>query len=165
MGILEIKKYPEKVLRKKCRRVNKITARERDLFEKMLFTMRYLSGVGLAAPQAGIAEKLIVAEFECQVITLANPEIVKTNGMDIMTEGCLSFSEKVLIPVKRPLEAIVKGLDENNQLVEIKAKGIMARILQHEVDHLSGRLIIDYLPFWAKLSFKINSTRQPWIKI
>jgi len=159
MEILKIKKYPEKILRKKCKPVRKVTARERDLFEKMLFAMRYFKGVGLAAPQAGILEKLIVTEFEGYVIKLANPEIVKAHGNDIMVEGCLSFSEKVLVPVKRPLETIVKGLDENNQLVEIKTKGIMARILQHEIDHLSGKLIIDYLPFRAKIKFKIHPVK------
>jgi peptide deformylase len=159
MGILEIKKYPERVLRKKCRPVSKITIREKDIFDKMLFTMSYFKGVGLAAPQAGILEKLIVAEFDDNVIKLANPQIVKTNGGDVMVEGCLSFSEKVLVPVKRPLEAIVKGLDENNRLIEIKAKGLMARILQHEIDHLSGKLIIDYLPFWSKIKFKIHPVR------
>lgn len=165
MGILEIKKYPEKILRKKCKQINRIATREKDIFEKMLFMMRYFQGVGLAAPQAGISEKLIVAEFGGQVIKLANPQIVKTKGTDIMAEGCLSFSDKVLISVKRPQEAIVKGLDENNCPVEIKAKGIMARILQHEIDHLSGKLIIDYLPFWAKLTFKMNPTRPIGIKI
>ncbi|MFA5270868.1 MAG: peptide deformylase [Candidatus Omnitrophota bacterium] len=156
MSILEIKKYPEKVLRKKCKPVSQITKRESYIFKEMLFTMRHFSGIGLAAPQVGILEKLIVVEFEGITIKLANPEILKIKGADIMEEGCLSFPDKMVVAVKRPSEAITKGLNENGQLVEIKAKGILARALQHEIDHLCGKLIIDYLSFRKKLKFKLK---------
>jgi len=159
MSALEIVKYPEKVLRKKCKPVSKITKKEQDFFDQMLFTMRYFQGIGLAAPQIGIPEKLIVVEFEGSIIKLANPEVIQVDGADIMIEGCLSFPDEVAVSVKRPTEAIMRGLDENNRPIEIKAKGILARVLQHEIDHLSGKLIIDYLPFWEKLKFKLKAGR------
>ena len=155
MEPLEIKKYPQKILRKRCAPLERITEREKTLFEQMLFAMRFFSGIGLAAPQVGIPEKLIVAEVEGEVVKLANPEIVGTKGADNMKEGCLSVPG-LGVDVARPYEAIVKGLNADGQAVEIKAQGLLARVLQHEIDHLCGKLIIDYLPFWKKLKFKLK---------
>jgi len=155
MKPLEIKKYPQKILRKRCEPLEQITDREKMLFEQMLFTMRLFSGIGLAAPQVGILKKLIVAEVEDEVVKLANPEIIGIKGADNLYEGCLSVPG-LGVDVERPYEAIVKGLSANGQIVEIKAKGLLARVLQHEIDHLGGKLIIDYLPFWKKLRFIIK---------
>ena len=155
MEPLEIKKYPQKILRKRCEPLEQITEREKLLFEQMLFTMRLFSGIGLAAPQVGILEKLIVAEVEGEVVKLANPEIIGIKGADNLHEGCLSVPG-LGVDVKRPYEAIVKGFNANGQIVEIKAKGLLARVLQHEIDHLCGKLIIDYLPFWEKIRFRIK---------
>ena len=88
MEPLEIKKYPEKILRKKCQPLSQVSEREKGLFEQMLFTMRYFAGIGLAAPQIGILEKMIIAEIGGKVIKLANPEILKAKGVDNMKEGC-----------------------------------------------------------------------------
>jgi len=155
MEPLEIKKYPQKILRKRCGPLAQITEREKILFEQMLFTMRFFSGIGLAAPQVGILEKIIVAEVEGKIIKLANPEIIGIKGADNMKEGCLSMPG-LGMDVERPYEAIVKGVNVNGQIVEIEAKGLLARVLQHEIDHLCGKLIIDYLPFWKKLRFRIK---------
>ena len=155
MEPLEIKKYPQKILRKRCEPLEQITEREKMLFEQMLFTMRLFSGIGLAAPQVGIPEKVIVAEVEGEVVKLANPEIIGIKGTDNLKEGCLSVPG-LGVDVERPCEAIVKGFNANGQIVEIKAKGLLARVLQHEIDHLFGKLIIDYLPFWKKLRFIIK---------
>ncbi len=158
MRPLEIKKYPEKVLRRRCEPVNPIAEKEKILFEQMLFTMRYFSGIGLAAPQIGILERLIVAEVEGEIIKLANPEILKVKGVDNMKEGCLSVPD-IGIDIERHYEAVVKGLNGNGRIVEIKAKGLLARVLQHEIDHLNGKLIIDYLPLREKLKFKMKVGR------
>jgi len=155
MECLEIKKYPQKILRKTCASLGRITEKEKTLFEQMLFTMRFFSGIGLAAPQVGILEKIIVAEVEGKIIKLANPEIIGIKGADNMKEGCLSMPG-LGMDVERPYEAIVKGVNVNGQIVEIEAKGLLARVLQHEIDHLCGKLIIDYLPFWKKLRFRIK---------
>ena len=155
MEYLEIRKYPQKILRKTCVSLERITEKEKTLFEQMFFTMRFFSGIGLAAPQVGISKKLIVAEVEGEIIKLANPEIIGIKGADNMKEGCLSMPG-LGMDVERPYEAIVKGVNVNGQIVEIEAKGLLARVLQHEIDHLCGKLIIDYLPFWKKLRFRIK---------
>ena len=146
MDPLKIKKYPNKILRKKCAEIKKVGDEEANLFEKMLFTMRHFAGIGLAAPQIGIAKNLIVADTGEGAIKLANPVLLKVKGLDGLEEGCLSIPG-VIVNIERPYEIIVSGLNENNQVIEIKAKGLLARVLQHEIDHLKGRLIIDYGKF------------------
>ena len=150
MEILEIKKYPDAVLRKKCEAVKAVTAQEKRLFEDMLFTMHTFKGVGLAAPQVGLAKRLIVADVGGRMIKLANPEIISSSGSDKMVEGCLSIPERT-VEIKRFYEVTVRGLNEKGERVEIEAKGLLARVLQHEIDHLRGKLIIDYLSPWKKL--------------
>lgn len=155
MAPLNIKKYPDKVLRKNCSNVEEITDKEKELFEKMLFTMRHFCGIGLAAPQIGISKKLIVAEVENITIKLANPEIVDVRGSDNITEGCLSVPD-ITVDIKRPTDIIVKGLNEKGQTVEIKTKGLLARVIQHEVDHLKGKLIVDYMNILKRLKSKFK---------
>jgi peptide deformylase len=144
MKPLIIKKYPDKILRRGCVNVAKITDKERRLFLQMLFTMRHFEGIGLAAPQIGISRKMIVADIGEGPVQLANPEILKTKGEDSLKEKCLSVPG-VAVNVERPYQVIVSGLNEQNQRVEVMARGLMARVLQHEIDHLEGKLIIDYL--------------------
>ncbi len=158
MEPLAIKKYPDKILRKNCIELEEITDKEKELFEKMLFTMKHFCGIGLAAPQIGISKKLIVAEVDEYAVKLANPEIVKIKGTDNMKEGCLSIPD-MGVDIERSYEAVVKGLNENGQIVEIKAKGLLARVLQHEIDHLYGKLIVDYLPLREKLKFQMKIRR------
>ena len=143
MNPLAIQKYPNSILRQKCSSVSKVTGKEKELFEKMLFTMKHFCGIGLAAPQIGIAKKMIVAEVDNRVIKLANPQIVDIRGFDNMAEGCLSVPG-VTVDIERPDEAIVQGLDQKGKTVEIRMKGLLARVVQHEIDHLKGKLIIDY---------------------
>ncbi len=159
MEPLEIRKYPDGILRKKCIQIEKITDREIRLFEEMLFTMRHFAGIGLAAPQVGIAKNLIVADIGEGAIKLTNPKILKTGGSDKLEEGCLSIPG-VAVNIERPYEIIVSGLNENNQLVEIKAKGLLARVFQHEIDHLRGRIIIDYLNLLEKFKLRLHKRRE-----
>ena len=126
MGILEVRKYPDSILRKKCKPVKEITPRERQIFEDMLFTMHNLRGLGLAAPQVGINQRLIVADTGETIIKLANPEIVKAKGSDKMVEGCLSIPD-FSVEVKRPFEIEITGLNEEGKIVEIKARALLAR--------------------------------------
>jgi len=141
--ILEIRKYPDPVLRKKSAPVQEITPKEQKLFENMLLTMSICGGIGLAAPQVGISKQIIAINLDNEIIKLANPKIVKSKGTDKMAEGCLSVPD-MDIEIKRPFEITVMGLNENGKYVEIKAKGLMARVIQHEMDHLNGKLILDY---------------------
>ena len=155
MKQLEIKKYPDKILREKCAPIEKITRIEKELFEKMLFIMKHFRGIGLAAPQIGISKKLIVAEVEDKTIKLANPQIIDIRGSGNMAEGCLSVPD-VTVDIKRPDIVIVKGQNEKGQTVEVKARGLLARVLQHEIDHLKGKLIIDYMNVFEKLKLKFK---------
>jgi peptide deformylase len=155
----EIKKNPEKVLRKKSLEVKDITNKEIMLFEEMLFTMRHFAGIGLAAPQIGICRNLIVADIERCVIKLANPVILNAKGLDKMEEGCLSMPG-VGVVIERPDQIVVSGLNEKGKVVEIEAHGLLARVLQHEIDHLRGKLIIDYMGLLEKfMLFKPKFTK------
>jgi len=144
MEPLEIKKYPDSVLRKKALEIKEITDKEVKLFEEMLFTMRHFAGIGLAAPQIGISENLIVVDIGEGPIKLANPVVLNVKGSSKMEEGCLSIPG-VGVVIDRPGKIIISGLNEKGKVVELEAEGLLARVLQHEIDHLRGKLIIDYM--------------------
>ena len=150
MEPLKIREYSDGILRKKCASIERITDSEVKLFEEMLFTMRHFTGIGLAAPQIGIAKSLIVVDIGEGTIRLANPVILKTKGSDKMQEGCLSIPG-VGVVIDRPDEIIVSGLNEKGKLIELEARGLLARVLQHEIDHLKGKLIIDYVGLLEKM--------------
>ncbi len=160
MNLLQIKTYPEEVLRMKCQPVKGITEREQTLSRQMLSTMHYFKGVGLAAPQVGIAEQMIVVDIGEGALFLANPEIVHKKGTSMLEEGCLSVPD-MQVKVLRSYEIIVKGLNERGAVQEIKAKDFMATVLQHEIDHLEGKLIIDYLPFLKRIDFEMKQKKNP----
>ena len=151
--IFEIKKYPDSVLRKKCVAIEEVGTREQELLAGMVLTMRAFAGIGLAAPQIGISRRLIVADIGDGVIKLANPEIVMVKGRDKRAEGCLSVPA-LEADIERSYEIIVKGLNEEGREREIKARGLLAKVLQHEIDHINGKLIIDYLSLLGKLRLK-----------
>jgi len=152
MQLLGVKKYPDKNLRTKCAPVGKIGGAEKEILENMYLTMRHFCGIGLAAPQVGIPRRLIVAEADNIIIKLADPEISGAGGSGNMTEGCLSVPG-VAVNVKRAAGITVTGLNEEGQCVKINASGLLARVLQHEIDHLNGRLIVDYMTLPDKLRF------------
>ena len=161
MQLLEIKKYPDSVLRKKSQTIFEITPKEIKLFEDMLFTMRHFKGIGLAAPQIGMSLQLIVADTGEEVVRLANPEIINRKGKDKMNEGCLSIPD-LSIDIVRNYEVTVLGLNEKGEQIEIKATGLLARVLQHEIDHLKGRLILDYCNLWERIfkKFPIKEAKR-----
>jgi len=157
--ILEVKKYPDTILRCNSLPVEKITGEELQLFKDMLNTMRYFSGIGLAAPQVGINRRLIVAQLRERSFLLANPEVINVKGKDKMEERCLSVPD-VHVNIERSYEVIVKGLNEEGKIVEVKAKGLLARVLLHEIDHLNAKLIIDYMNFLQRFKFNLNKRRH-----
>ena len=111
----------------------------------MIETMHKYDGVGLAAVQVGFLKQILVIdtyEERSPVYVLINPEIVKTKGLREVEEGCLSFPNK-FAKVKRPEEVVARALDENGKKIEIKAKGLLAQAICHEVDHLNGEVFID----------------------
>lgn len=140
------------VLRSKARNVQKVTPRLVDFAEQMLETMREANGVGLAAPQVGVLQRLFVVELPedeendqpAETYILFNPEIVKGQGEQIGYEGCLSIPGYIGEVARRDV-VTVKGLGENGKPVRIKAEGYLARVFQHEIDHLDGILFTDRL--------------------
>jgi len=156
--MLEIIKYPNKILRQVSLEVEQVGEKEKKLFNEMLFTMRNSAGVGLAAPQIGINQRIIVVSAEGQTLKLANPEIIKLQGQDKMEEGCLSVPG-ALVGVVRPNKLIVRGLNENNQMVEVKTQELLARVILHEIDHLNGKLIVDHMTFLQKIGYNLSNKR------
>jgi peptide deformylase len=153
--------YGDYILRKKAKLVKSVAEPERKTLEEMLSVMRNSGGIGLAAPQVGLAKRLIVVEYQDSLLMLANPKIVKKEGIDFLEEGCLSFPE-IVVKIKRPKKIIVEALDKDNKKVKIEADFILSRALQHEIDHLNGKLIIDYASLLEKLRIrkKIKQIRK-----
>lgn len=144
MPDLEIRKYPASILKNKAKKVEKVTDSERKILKDMAQAMYLNSGVGLAAPQIGIDRQFVVIDVGDGLVNLINPVIVKKKGCDCMEEGCLSVPG-VSVKVKRAKEVSVRSLNEQGGEFSIEASGLFARAIQHEIDHLNGKLIVDYL--------------------
>ncbi|HOW35696.1 MAG TPA: peptide deformylase [Candidatus Omnitrophota bacterium] len=150
---LKIRLCSDPCLRKKSVPIKAVDASTRLLITSMLETMYDGKGIGLAAPQVGINERLIVVDIGDGPVALINPKITKRSGQDIMEEGCLSVPG-IVVEIKRPAKIRVEYLDENNQPQAQDLAGLMARVVLHETDHLNGKLIIDYASWAQKLKFK-----------
>ncbi len=154
MALLEICTYPDPILRTEASPVSVFDEELRRLVADMAETMYHAPGIGLAANQVGRAEQVLVIdlqkpEYEQGLIVLINPEIVAADGEVTYEEGCLSVPE-FFATVKRSNEVTVRALDEHWNPVEIQATGLLAIALQHEMDHLNGRLFIDRIGSMAK---------------
>ncbi len=150
---LRIRTYGDPCLRKKSKAVKEVGPSERFLINAMIETMRLHKGIGLAAPQVGLNEQIFVADVGDGPFVIINPRILKRSGSDVMEEGCLSMPD-VLVKVKRAESIVVSYIDENNRPVERKCDGLMAKVIQHETDHLNGKLIIDHASLAEKLKYK-----------
>lgn len=152
MAVRQIVTLPEPVLRRRARKVTDFGAETQKLIDDMVETMRQAPGVGLAAPQVGVPLRVIVVEYSendevedapLKLYTVINPEFSRISRDTVVgTEGCLSVPG-VLGDVERFEALTVKGLNRRGQPVTIKAKGWLARIFQHEVDHLDGVVFVD----------------------
>jgi peptide deformylase len=131
-----------KILRGKAKRVGRPDASLRRLIDDMIETLRAAPGVGLAAPQVAVPLRVIVIEYEGQLYVVVNPEIVKRSGEVTDEEGCLS-APHWQGPVTRATNLVVKGRDRDWKEVRIRVEGWLARIFQHELDHLEGVLFLD----------------------
>ena len=148
---LQLRYYGDPVLRKKAEPVEEITDAELQLAEKMLITMYATgNGIGLAATQVGVLKRFLivdiseVADEEYEPVMLFNPEILSAEGEAVAEEGCLSIPN-VTADVKRPEKVVIEGMNVESEQVRIEADGLLARALQHEIDHLNGVLFIDRL--------------------
>ncbi len=150
--VLDIKKYPNSILRKKCKRVKEVTPDIKQLINDMIATMQKNNGVGLAAPQVGVSKRIIVAQTDYGPKAFINPEIIKkTKEKEIIEEGCLSFPD-LWLKVERAKGVEITALDGNGN--KTKAEGLLSIILQHEIDHLGGILFIDRISFWQRLKIR-----------
>ena len=141
---------PDPILRKKCEPLEKVDTETKKLMDDMLETMYAAPGIGLAAIQVGILKRLVVidiskGEEEKKPMFLINPQIIhRSKKTSIYEEGCLSLPGQ-FAEIERPAECILKYIDYNGKEKELKADGLLATCVQHEVDHLNGILFIDYL--------------------
>lgn len=151
---LKIIKYPNPTLRKKCEKVEEITPEIKKLGLDMIDIMLKNKGVGLAAPQVGELKRVIAVFTKKGPRIFINPKILKkSKKTEKMEEGCLCFPD-LFFNIKRPKGVEFEALDEEGKKVTIKDEGFLARILQHEVDHLEGILFIDKIGFLRKLKLK-----------
>jgi len=141
--VLEILTYPDPILRKKADDVDTITDDYHQLIEEMAEAMYDDDGVGLAAPQIGVSKQVIVVDGGEGFMAFFNPEIIKTgDDTDTIEEGCLSLPG-IRIQVERPTQITLRALNVKGETVQLEIEGLIARIFQHEIDHLNGILIID----------------------
>ncbi|MCK9420900.1 MAG: peptide deformylase [Nitrospirae bacterium] len=161
MTLREIRTYPDPVLRNKTSRVERIDSTLNRLIEDMVETMHAAPGVGLAANQVGVPLQLAVIDLSLRedeeqrhpLLVIINPEILAMEGSIIEEEGCLSipdYAEKV----KRAARVKVRAQDRTGKQFELEAEGLMAKALQHEIDHLNGLLFVDRLSPLKKSLFK-----------
>jgi len=158
MAILNIIKDGNPILRKKSKTVYGINSEIKKLINDMIETMYSANGIGLAANQVGVLLRIIVIDItpeKTAPIVLINPEIIEKEGKLCEYEGCLSFPGLNLM-IKRARFVKVKGLNDNCKPVEIEAEGLLSRVLQHEIDHLSGIVFIDRIPKKEKIKLKIS---------
>jgi len=149
MSIMGISKYPDAVLKKVAVAVSENEANLEKFIEDMFETMHYAQGIGLAAPQVGVSKRVIVldvspVEETAKPLALVNPEIISREGKEDSEEGCLSVPD-LSVKVQRARKVTVSGYTPKWDLIKVAAEGILAVALQHEIDHLNGTLIVDYL--------------------
>lgn len=151
MALLKIVKYPSRILKQVSKSVKEVDEEIRKLLDDMAETMYHARGVGLAAPQVGVDLRCIVVDtgierpdgtIEPNLIQIINPEIISREGEVECEEGCLSIPEFTL-KMKRSAKIRVAAVDKFGKTVEFDAKGLLAVAIQHEIDHLDGKLLID----------------------
>lgn len=145
MAVLNIRVLGDPILRERTPLLDHITDATRVLVADMFDTMYAAEGIGLAAPQVGRTERVFVMDVDGQSpLALVNPEIIEREGSERGEEGCLSIPE-IFGDVDRSIRVVVRALDRDGNPIELEAHELMARCIQHELDHLDGKLFIDYM--------------------
>ncbi len=151
--------YPDPALRKRAEEVGTVGTEEKQLLEFMRRTMYASKGIGLAAPQVGVAKRIIVLDTGNGLLKMVNPDITERDkSVSPLEEGCLSIPGK-LVEVRRPEQITVSFTNEDGMRIKKSFSGLAAKAVQHEIDHLDGKLIIDYLP-WFKRAFPKKGTAK-----
>ena len=145
MAIHKVITAENPILRQKGKKIRHFDASIPKLIDDMFETMHAARGVGLAAPQIALSLRIFVAEYEDRKIAMVNPEIIKAEGEELGTEGGLSIPGYVGDNIRRATSIVVKGQDARGKPIRVRAEGWLARILQHEIDHLDGILFLDRL--------------------
>ena len=142
MATLEIRKAGDPVLKKQCQAVEKVTGKIKKLLDDMAETMQAADGVGLAAPQVGVELRVVVIDVGEGLIELINPVLLEKEGCQEGLEGCLSVPG-VFGEVERYEKVVVEGLNRSGRKIRVTGSGLLARALQHEMDHLDGVLFVE----------------------
>lgn len=150
---LKIRLYGDPCLKKKSTAVSEVGRGERELIQSMIATMYANKGVGLAAVQVGVDQRIFVADIGNGPIAFINPQIFKKSGSSVLEEGCLSIPD-VTVEVRRAERVSVRYTTEENEQVQGVYEGLMARVIQHENDHLNGKMIVDYAGFAQKIKLR-----------
>ena len=164
MSLLDILYYPDPQLRRTASTVDNVDGKTADLVDHMLETMYAAPGIGLAATQVNIHQRVVVVDVSEEYdtpLTLINPEILLSEGEGEMQEGCLSIPG-VYETVKRPAEVRIAAIDREGNPFEMDADGLLAVCIQHELDHLDGKLFVDYLSPLKRN--RIRKRMEKWIK-
>ena len=159
MSLLDIHVLGSPILRQETTPVAEVTDEIRRLIADMFETMYAAQGIGLAAPQVGRTERVCVIDVEGQRLALVNPEIVQREEKIKWEEGCLSIPD-IYGEVQRSQHVVVRALDENGTPIEVEGTDLLAVCLQHEIDHLHGRLFIDHLSL-----LKRRAALSKWEKV
>lgn len=160
MSVLNVVLYPDEPLTQVAKPVENVGPKIQRLVEDLFETMYAHEGVGLAGPQVGVSKRLFVLhEPEGAKMCLINPEISELEGEEEGQEGCLSLPE-IYVQVPRATSLHVRALDENGAPVEFDAHGFLARIIQHELDHLDGKIILDRIDILTR-----HAKMQEWEEV
>jgi peptide deformylase len=166
MALLQIHTFPDAVLREKAKPVRKFNDELKKLVRDMAETLYAAPGIGLAANQIGVTQQVIVIDVRDQeenintgLVALVNPRIISAEGEDSIEEGCLSVPEE-RAEVPRFATVKVEAQDVDGHLIEIEGKGLLAIVLQHEIDHLNGVLFIDHLSPLKRAAIKKRLRKQ-----
>lgn len=155
----ELVKFPDKRLKKKCKPVKVITDDVKQLILDMYLTMKANQGVGIAAPQVGDNRRIVVFSLTEEPLVMINPAIIKREGKFSMVEGCLSLPE-YFQTIERDDKITVVYTDADGREMSMNASGIYAAAIQHEIDHLDGKTMVDHLPFAKRLKFGFQWNRR-----
>lgn len=145
--------FGQPILRRKAREVEYFNEEVKTIIDKMFQLMQNHKGIGLAANQIGLDKRIIAINVE-RPLVLINPKILEKSQEKIkMQEGCLSFPN-IFLEIERPKEIEVEAIDRGKKKIKFKVSELLARVIQHELDHLDGVLMIDYLSFWQRLKLR-----------